>query len=281
MLEMGRWFFVLGDDRPAIVENPNRRDARVDHGFDGEGHAGHQDGRFSGGAVVRHLRLLVEAAADTVPYELTDDREATRPRKFLHGAAEVGKAATGAGVLDRFKKGLLSHCQQSLGFQRDVASRNRGRVVTDEAAFDNPDVNLDDVSRLDLAESADAVNHLLIDRDADGAGKSSITEEGALAIMLAHHFGGELVDLSGGPAGPDLLGKRLEDRRGDGTCRAHEFDFTGRLDRNTGSAGHEIEAKIENGIFQAGFPENRWSNRAATSSCGAVASQAESWPFSR
>ena len=48
----------------------------------------------------------------------------------------------------------------------------------------------------------------------------------------------------------DVLGERLEDGRGDGTGRAHEFDFTRGLDGNAGSAGHDVETEIEERNFQ-------------------------------
>ncbi len=146
--------------------------------------------------------------------------------EVLHRATQVGEFATGAGMPDCFEERLLGGGQQTFRVQRDVPRGHGGGVVADEAAFDDADVDFDDIAGLDEARTADAVDDLLVDGNAGVAGKSAVAEKGALAIVLAHQLGGQEVDLAGGSAGHDFLGESLEDRRGDGAGGPHEFDFT-------------------------------------------------------
>jgi hypothetical protein len=83
---------VLGDDGPAVVaELLHVAAAGVDHRLDGEGHAGHQFFQRAGLAVVQHLRLFVEVAADAVAAELAHHREALLLGEFLDGEADVAQ----------------------------------------------------------------------------------------------------------------------------------------------------------------------------------------------
>ena len=141
-------------------------------------------------------------------------------------------------MANRLEERLLGGGQQALRFQRNVARGNGGGVVADEAAFDDADIDLDDVAGQDLARSADAVNHFLVDGDAGIAGKPAVVEKGAPAVVLAHQLRRKLVDLAGGAAGNDLLGEGLEDGGGDRAGGAHEFDLARRFDGDADFAGH-------------------------------------------
>jgi len=201
VLEVGGGFAVFGDDGPAVFEDADGGDAGVDHRLDGEGHAGHEGGGFAAGTEVGDLGFLVEAAADAVADEFADDGEASGFDEFLDGAAEVGEFAAGAGPVDGLVEGLLGDGEEAFGFVGNFASGDGGGVVADEAAFDDADVDLDDVSGLDAAGAADAVDDFLVDGDADLAGEAAVAEKGAFAVVLAHELGGEFVDFAGGFSG--------------------------------------------------------------------------------
>ena len=108
----------------------------------------------------------------------------------------------------------------------------RGGGVADPAVKDDADVELDDVGVLDAARAADAVDDLVVDRNADVAGKSAVMEEGAASAPFVDQARGELVDLAGGDAGHDGEGDFLEDFAGGAATDAHALDFVRRFDGN-------------------------------------------------
>ena len=180
----------------------------------------------------------MQVAADAVADELAHDGEAERLHVGLDRAAELGQALAGAGVGNRGEQGLLGGDEQAARFFGNLADRHGHRVVADPAALDDADVDLHHVPRLDAAGSADAVDDLLVDRDADLSAEAAVAEEGALAIALAHQFERELVDLQRGASRPHGLGEVLQD----GACGLpgdpHAGDVGGRLDLDLMPAGH-------------------------------------------
>ena len=95
---------------------------------------------------------------------------------------------------------------------------------------DDADVELDDVGVLDAARAADAVHDLVVDRDADVAGKAAIIEERAAPAPFVDQARGELVDLAGGNARHDGQGNFLENLAGRAATDAHALDFLGGFD---------------------------------------------------
>src|SRR5438270_3175814 len=63
-------------DGPAVGELADVALAGIDHGLDGESHAGHELQALAGPPVMQDLRFLVEALADAVAAELAHHREA-------------------------------------------------------------------------------------------------------------------------------------------------------------------------------------------------------------
>ena len=63
----------------------------VDHGLDGEGHAGLELLQRAGLAVVQHLRLFMKAAPDAVATKLAHHAEALAFGKCLDGVANVAQ----------------------------------------------------------------------------------------------------------------------------------------------------------------------------------------------
>src|SRR5215475_6842954 len=76
MLPLRGEAMVLGDNGPAVGELADARLAGIDHRLDGEGHARLQPQTGLRAAIVQHLRLFVEFAADAMAAELAHDTEA-------------------------------------------------------------------------------------------------------------------------------------------------------------------------------------------------------------
>ena len=71
---------IFSDDRPAIGQQAGFGAARVDHGFDGKGHTGHQFHAGSGGAIVQDLRFLVKPPPDSMATILSNYGKNPVPR---------------------------------------------------------------------------------------------------------------------------------------------------------------------------------------------------------
>jgi hypothetical protein len=139
------------------------------------------------------------------------------------------------GLLDADGERFLRLVEEARDCGRDGADGNRRGGVADPAVEDDADVELDDVGVLDAARAADAVDDLVVDRDADVAGKAAIIEEGAAAAFLDQRRRAcrsrrwkRLVH--------DGPGNFLEDFAGRAATGAHAFDFVRRFDRD-GSRG--------------------------------------------
>ena len=75
---------IRSDGSPLVGENLDFRTAHIDHGFDGECHAGFEFGTATAFAEIRNLRILVKFATDAMTYEFTDDTEAIFDGLGLH-----------------------------------------------------------------------------------------------------------------------------------------------------------------------------------------------------
>lgn len=252
VFEMRGRLAILGDDGPAVVENAHGSHATIDHRFDGEGHAGHEDGAFALRPVVGNLGFLVEAPADAMADKLANDAEAMADDEVLDGSAKIAQPTAGTGVGNRLEQRLLSDSQQSFGIVRDVARGDGGGVVADETGLDDANVDFDDIARHDSPRTTDAMNDLLVYGNADVAGKPPVSKKGAFAVVFAHEFGGTAVDLAGGAAGSDFTGERLEDLRGNSSGGAHQFDFARGFDGDA-LAAHEMKAGFRSEVSGGQF----------------------------
>ena len=89
-------------------------------------------------------------------------------------------------------------------FGADCTDGDAGGIVADPAVFDDADVDFDNVAILnDAAGPANAVDHLLIDGDADLAGESFVAKERTAGARIGHKLGCSGVDLCGADAGTD------------------------------------------------------------------------------
>ena len=155
VLEVGAVAAVDGDGGPAVGEDFDLGGARVDHGFDGEDHAGFEAGAFAAGAEVGDLGVFVHLLADAVADELLDDAVACGFADLLDGEGDVAEAATDLGGGDGAVKGLLGDFEEfgdgGGGGADGVGDGGVGvEAVDDEAGVDGEDVALSLRMRLAL-----------------------------------------------------------------------------------------------------------------------------------
>src|SRR5919106_1047508 len=100
VLEVGRQRTVGGDHGPAVVQQLGSSPARVDHRLDGEGHAGGKHLSTAGGAVIRHVRGLVEGPPNPVAHVLPHYREPGGLDGLLDRVSDVPDALAGLALGD-------------------------------------------------------------------------------------------------------------------------------------------------------------------------------------
>src|SRR5207302_8458706 len=186
--------------------------ARVDHGLGRQRHPGPQLRAGPGGSEVRYLRVLVHVAADPVPDELPDDRVAGRLHVALDGGAQVAQPVAGLGLLHARPEGLLGDADQAQRLRADPADRDGAAHVGPEAVQDQAQVEADDVALMDRAPAGDAVDDLVVDRDAGRLRIVLVAEEAGPCAALPDQAVGQAVEVAGGHAG--LAGRlpRLDHR---------------------------------------------------------------------
>ena len=144
VLEMGGRLAIGGDDGPAVGELADLRAAQVDHGLDGDGHAGLELG-FDLAAVVGDVRFLVQGSANAVPHKFADDTVAALDHEVLDGFGNMMDAVAGAGLADADGEGFLGLFEKARGGRGNLAHGNGGGGVANPAVEDDADVELDDV----------------------------------------------------------------------------------------------------------------------------------------
>src|SRR4030095_10485508 len=95
MLERGQKRAVPRDRGPAVVQDLHMRAAEIDHGFDGEEHAGLERHAFAGPAIMQDIRMVVEFTAETVAAEIAHHRAALAFGIALDRMADISRLAAG------------------------------------------------------------------------------------------------------------------------------------------------------------------------------------------
>mmetsp|Transcript_20980 Transcript_20980/g.80928 ORF Transcript_20980/g.80928 Transcript_20980/m.80928 type:complete len:420 (+) Transcript_20980:106-1365(+) len=238
VLPLGRQGTVLGDDGPAIAQLADLAPAGVDHGLDREHHAGHQFIQRAGAAVVQHLGLLVEDAADAVAAELAHDREAGVLSKRLYGMADIAQPRAGANLGNALPHGLVSEGAEPLGGNGPLSDDEHAAGVTVPAVLDDGDVDVDDVAVLQRLVVRDAVADLLVDRCADRLGVGDVARRaivqwrGDRLLDVDDVVVGELVELIGRDTRLDMRREHVEHFGCQAPGDAHAGDVGSGLDRD-------------------------------------------------
>src|SRR2546428_5432834 len=196
VLEVGGETAVEGADGPIVGVAFGAPVADVDHGLDRDDHAGPQDGAGVGRAVVRDLRVLVHVAADAVPDVLADDGEALAFDPGLDGGADLADAGGAARGRNAPPEGLAGYLDELLGLRRQSSGTEGDGHVGDESFVGAADVDAHDIAVRYLAVAGNAVDDLVVHRDADcgRVGRLPVLEEGGDDAALFELAAGGLVD---------------------------------------------------------------------------------------
>ena len=170
-------------------------------------------------ATFGHVGLLVDPAADAVAGELGADAEAAALDLGLDGGADRADVVAGG-------RGLEAAPERGLRRRRRAAARagatrptgDRAAGVGVEAVELGGDVELDQLALAQPARAGDAVDALVVDGDADGAGEVVVEPRAGAGAVAGEDLRGDLVELAGGHARADAAGQ-LAQRLGDDAAR--------------------------------------------------------------
>src|SRR5215467_4148163 len=143
----------------------------------------------------------------------------------LNRSGYVTEVTAGLGVLDGDLQTLLSHARQPLRLRAHLAYRDGAAHVGPETIQDQAQIEADYVAVLDLPLAWNAVDCLVVDRDADRLRKAVIAEEAWPRACRADAAFGQAVKLAGAQA---LSTRRLElvdDRRQELAGLGHHVDL--------------------------------------------------------
>ena len=154
-------------DRPAVRADPRLVAAEREHRLDGEAQAGLEPAAAAAGAVVRDLRLLVHLGADAVADVGAHDAVAARDADVLDRRSDVlervarhrrgdAREHRRAGVVDELPR-------PRPGVPDDPGPRGVAVPAVDDGAR----VDRDELALADAPRVGDAVDDLVVDRDAE------------------------------------------------------------------------------------------------------------------
>ena len=258
---LGGEFAVFGDYGPAVVEDAQVAFALVNHGFDGEDHAGLQHGAGASFAVVDDLRVFVEAAADTVAAKFLHHGITGVFGDLLAGIADVAEGDAGLHNLDTGHHALVGDVDQALRLRADGAHGIHAAGIAVEAVFFDGDVDVEDVAVFQGFVVGNAVADNVVYGGAAGFGEGGIAVVqwcGVAALHVDMIIVHQLVELIGGNAGFDEIADVVEGFGGQAAELAHFFDFFGGFDddghvvfpNDSGKGLPENEALAGSKLFQ-------------------------------
>ena len=207
--------------------------ALVDHGLDGENHAGFEFQALAFAAVVQNLRFAVEGASDAVAAKFLHDGIACVFGNLLAGIAHVAQCRAGFDGFDARHHGIVGGVYQALGDGGDFADGKHAAGVAVEAVFFDGQVDVDDVAFFEGFVVGDAVADDVVDGCAAGfgVGRVAVVQRGGItALNVDVIIVNEFVDFVGGDAGFDELADVVEGFGDEAAQFAHFFDFFGGVD---------------------------------------------------
>lgn len=226
MFPLGGEAAVFGDHGPLVRHQSYVAFASVDHGLDGEGHAGLQDNAGACFSVVQHLWLLVKDFANAVAAVFAHHGKVVGFGVFLDAVADVAQMDAGFDHFHAQFHAFVADTAQAFGEYGGFADDEHFAGVAMVTVFDNGDVDVDNVTILELFGAGDAVADLVVYRGTDGFGETVVVERGRDGLLLIDGVVvADLVQLIGGDAGLNVRGNHAQLFRSQSTGYAHFFDI--------------------------------------------------------
>ena len=207
VLELSGELAVLGADGPAISLVEHREmGADVDHGFHRETHAWQESVEIGLSiGVMRDRRVLVELAPDTMTDEFADDAE-TASMSFRHDrAADIRDATAGRGGFDAAVHAIVSGLRDRDGFIAAFANQEGFGLIAEPTVHDCCQIHIDDIARLQLIGTRNAVTDNFVNTCAAAFGKVVVAQCGGSMAVVVGVLNNNRIDLACRDAGFDKL----------------------------------------------------------------------------
>ena len=146
MFELGRQLVVLGDNRPVIGEQFYRCFAGIDHGFDGECHAGLEHNTGAGPSVVQDLGFVMKDCANAVAAILSNHRKAIALCMDLNHVAYITQMRAGFDLSDTFIQALLGDLDESFCQNTALTNDKCFAGIAMIGVFQQRHINVDDIA---------------------------------------------------------------------------------------------------------------------------------------
>ena len=225
---------VFGHRCPAIAQHFHVAFADVDHGLDGENHAGFDEFAGATFAKMHHVWFFMEFRADAVTAKFSHDRIAMTFRMFLNRVADVAKMCAGFDLLDAEKQALARDFDQTFGVRADVADAEHFAGVAMITVLDDGNVDIDDVAVFQFLVAGNAVTDLMVHRGADRFRETAIIQRCRNGVLYIDDVVmAKAVEFIGGDADRDMRRDHVQNFGGQPTGDAHFFDFGGGFDYDT------------------------------------------------
>ena len=213
------------------------RAAQIDHRLDGEEHAGLQLDAFAHAAIVQHVGMVVEGAAEAMAAEITDHRAAFGLGKALDGVADVTQMCPRLHHGNAAHEAFIGDLDQALRLAVHFAHHVHARGITMPAIDDQGDVDVDDVAVAQRLVIGNAVADDVVDRGADRLGVAPVVVGGGNGIVRLGEVDDHLVELVRGDAGLDQRHEQVEGLGGQPPGLAHGLEIRRAMELDAGRAG--------------------------------------------
>jgi len=179
MFPVGRELVIRGDYRPAIIKDLHLSIPLVNHRLYGDYQTAlHPRVRAPGN--ISYRGVFVDIKAHPVAAVILYDPVAPAPGEVMDGPGYLKEPVSGFGRGDPRIEAIPGYHVEPVSLRSDPACLYRHRLVADEAPQVYAAVQADQVSLGDLPPGGDAMDHLVVDGDADTPRKGVIL--GAIAL---------------------------------------------------------------------------------------------------
>lgn len=162
VLEMRGGLAVGGNGGPLVRKDADFFGSQIDHGLDGEGHAGFEFWADAAFSKIGNLGIFVKAATDAMSNKFANDAEAIFYGLGFDEIGNVTDAMSGPGKFHSAAQNPLGDCEESLGFGGDNSDGDGGGIVANPSITNDADIHFDDVTIGDGPGTADAMNDLFV-----------------------------------------------------------------------------------------------------------------------
>src|SRR3954469_13721757 len=233
MLELGRQRTIAGDRGPAVAQHLHAIAAQIDHGLDGEEHAGLQGNAAAGLAVMDNVGQGVEHLAQAVATEVAHHGALLLAFGIrLDGIADVAGGGARLHRRDAAHHGFIGDLDQPFGPALDLADRIHARGVAMPAVQDDGDVNVHDIAVAQRLVVGNAVADHMVDGGADGVAIAAIVQAGRGGAMGDDVVISGLVQGGGGDTRFDQRHQQVQHLGGQPAGPAHTLEIGGIVHRN-------------------------------------------------